>query len=210
MVDSTDEKSELRESLLQKRRNLDRRERENSSEVVRRILADESRLLDADHLAGYVAFDGEVDLLPLLRERLKTGVRVSLPRVENDNRMHYVPVQDFDDLEEGAFGIPEPAGDRSDLGDLELFLVPGVGFDPAGRRLGMGWGYYDRILSRRLEHEGPEPILVGVCHDVQLVERIPTESHDVTMDIVVTGERLIDMSEETSNHATSDQNVNGR
>jgi 5-formyltetrahydrofolate cyclo-ligase len=62
----------------------------------------------------------------------------------------------------------------------------------------MGWGYYDRILSRRLNLDAPSPLLVGVCHDCQLVEQVPTESHDVTMDVVVTNETLIDITHETS------------
>jgi 5-formyltetrahydrofolate cyclo-ligase len=205
MNDPTEDKSQLRTTLLEERRRLDPQTREASSEAVRQTLAEEPRLLDADHLGGYVAFDGEVDLVALLRERMDDGARVSLPRVENDDRMHYVPVDDLDDLQEGAFGIPEPTGERGDLASLDLFLVPGVGFDPTGGRLGMGWGYYDRILSRRLQLDAPRPLLVGVCHHCQLVDRVPTESHDVTMDVVVTNETLIDITHETSHQDVDEQ-----
>ena len=64
---------------------------------------------------------------------------------------------------------------------IDVVLVPGMAFDAEGRRLGRGKGYYDRFLSSL----HPRPKLVGVCFDFQKVDRVPTETRDVAVDLVV-------------------------
>jgi 5-formyltetrahydrofolate cyclo-ligase len=64
---------------------------------------------------------------------------------------------------------------------LDLMLIPGVGFDRQGNRLGRGAGYYDRFLSSMPNR----PFLVGLAFQEQLLDEVPTERHDVPMDIVL-------------------------
>ena len=67
--------------------------------------------------------------------------------------------------------------------DPGLIVVPAVGFDPQGSRLGHGKGFYDRLLP------GTQALKVGICFDFQLFEHIPAEEHDVPMDRIIAGSR---------------------
>lgn len=88
-------------------------------------------------------------------------------------------------LRKGAFGIFEPVGPQVDSSDLavDLILVPGVAFDINLNRLGRGKGYYDRLLTQVKAHK------LGVCYDFQLVDQVPTEPFDISMDSVLTEAR---------------------
>lgn len=80
------------------------------------------------------------------------------------------------------FGIGEPTGPEwTDLGAVELIVVPGVAFDSEGNRMGRGRGFYDRLLKST-----PRATKVGVAYDFQLLDHIATEPHDVSMDRVIT------------------------
>ena len=94
-------------------------------------------------------------------------------------------VKDWQDLVRGCYGIMEPVGSAANLSDLEAIVVPGLGFDPHGGRLGYGAGWYDRTL------EGYQGVVIGYGFDVQVVNRVPTELHDRPLDFVVTDERLL-------------------
>jgi 5-formyltetrahydrofolate cyclo-ligase len=93
-------------------------------------------------------------------------------------------------MQEGAFGIPEPCptGIEYQADGADLIVVPGVAFDLSGNRIGYGKGYYDRFLN----NPESKARLVGLCHDFQLIDgAIPADLHDIQMDIIVTGRRII-------------------
>ncbi|QDV46251.1 5-formyltetrahydrofolate cyclo-ligase family protein [Stieleria neptunia] len=109
--------------------------------------------------------------------------------------LHLFDLRGWDDLSPGAFGILEPRAERRGGADrsvaaaeLDLIVVPGVAFDPKGGRLGHGRGFYDRLLAR----VRAETVLVGVAFECQIVPHVPLDDHDVSMDWVVTEQRLID------------------
>lgn len=79
-----------------------------------------------------------------------------------------------------SFAIPEPVGSLyTALENIEVILVPGVAFDPAGCRLGRGKGYYDKILKQT------QAFKIGICFDFQVMQQVPTEIHDVAVDRVI-------------------------
>jgi 5-formyltetrahydrofolate cyclo-ligase len=92
----------------------------------------------------------------------------------------------------GYRGIPEPGGHCSliDIATIDWVLVPGVAFDPDGHRIGYGGGYYDRLLP--LLRAGARR--VAAAFELQLVERVPAASHDVTVDAVVTEARSLSIA----------------
>ena len=94
----------------------------------------------------------------------------------------YHPIAELAELVLGRFGIREPAPGPQ-LEKLDLIVVPGLAFTVTGNRLGRGAGYYDRFLAT----VPTTTLKVGVCFEFQLVPQIPSESHDVIMDVVVHG-----------------------
>ena len=85
------------------------------------------------------------------------------------------------DLALGAYNIMEPTGELFvDYASIDLAVIPGVAFDREGNRMGRGKGYYDRLLPKlRSTYK------IGICLPFQLVERVPTDEHDVKMDEVI-------------------------
>lgn len=78
------------------------------------------------------------------------------------------------------FGIGEPSGPEwTALEQVELIVVPGVAFDRAGNRMGRGRGFYDRLLKNT-----PRALKIGVAYSFQMLDTVPTEPHDVKMDLV--------------------------
>src|SRR5205085_8875887 len=97
-------------------------------------------------------------------------------------------VQDLQcDLRRGRMGIREPVEHccLQKLNKLDLILVPGVAFDPGGRRLGRGKGYYDRLLA------SVEGVKCGVAFDQQITDHVPTGPHDIQLDCILTPTRWL-------------------
>lgn len=89
-------------------------------------------------------------------------------------------------LKQGKFGISEPEHpDWAGPEDLDLILVPGVAFDTSGNRIGRGGGFYDRLLPQY------QAVRVGICFDFQCLEKIPSKSHDCTMDWLITESKFL-------------------
>jgi 5-formyltetrahydrofolate cyclo-ligase len=141
----------------------------------------------AESILLYVALVGEVDLLLIFERAVADGKRLALPRFLPETQNYGAFFVGDKPLAPGAFGIPEPVQDNPvPLNRLDLILVPGVGFDLRGRRLGRGKGFYDRMLS---EAAG---VKCGICFDEQVLEVIPVEPHDVGVDFLATPSRWQD------------------
>ena len=130
------------------------------------------RVVAARTVLLYHPLPDEVDTRPLLAAL--TRCQCLLPVVVGDDLQlrRYTG-----ELSVGAFGILEPVGDTFEaLADIDLVIVPGMAFTRDGRRLGRGRGYYDRLFPRLTS-----AYRLGLCHEWQLVDDIPTEPHDITM-----------------------------
>lgn len=114
-------------------------------------------------------------------EKWAVNKRIVLPVVVGDElelRLYTSPA----DLCIGSYGIAEPTGQLfTDYNNIDLAVIPGVAFDPQGRRLGRGKGYYDRLLPHI------PALKVGICFPFQLMEEIPTEQFDIRMSTVISG-----------------------
>lgn len=136
----------------------------------------------ASSILAYFAVRNEVSLYPLIEDAWRSGKRISLPSMEQDEiipRLFTTPST----LEEGKFHVLEPdkSCEKIDTTKLDLVLVPGVAFDQNGYRLGFGKGHYDRFFEKL-----PDVYKCGIAYDVQMVETIYPEVHDIAMDIVIT------------------------
>jgi 5-formyltetrahydrofolate cyclo-ligase len=132
----------------------------------------------------YAARGAEVSVAGAARALLAAGVEVGVPRVSGDDLLP-CPIRAWDDLVPGAFGIGTSMSPPWD-GPIDVVVAPGVAFDAEGGRLGLGRGFYDRLLAGRAVGW-----VVGVCWDAQLVPRVPRDPHDRPVDVVVTPTRVL-------------------
>ncbi len=141
----------------------------------------------------YLHCRSEVETLAALSAELKTDKRCVIPYCTHDengcNKLGLWRLEDLSELVTGTWGISEPprtrwleAAKQVEVGELDLIMVPGVAFDRNGGRLGNGAGYYDRLLQQ----VRCDTVLVGVCFEAQLLDQVPMEQHDVTMNMVIT------------------------
>ncbi|HVP00038.1 MAG TPA: 5-formyltetrahydrofolate cyclo-ligase [Bryobacteraceae bacterium] len=180
-------KAEIRAQALQRRDALPLSVRRNSGNaILSRILAmDELR--GARTILAYCSIGSEIDTTPLLNAVLGGGRTLVLPKLNaGGGGLDLYRVKNLGgDLRPGAWGIREPDSSLCEpcpAADIELILVPGVAFDRRGARLGYGKGYYDKLLASM----HPRPRTVAAAFDVQVVDAIPMEPHDVPVDTVVT------------------------
>lgn len=175
------------------REELSRAEAAEKSRRIARTLFFRSEYRKAAIIFCYLSDGREVETGEIIRTALEEGKTVSVPLVEAEKReMRAVPIRDFGrDLAPGFRGIREPA-DRAAAGidprEIDLAIVPGTAFDPAGNRLGRGGGYYDRFLPR-LRTSVPR---VGLAFERQVLDGITPGPNDAPMSVIVTEERVIE------------------
>jgi len=132
----------------------------------------------------------ELDIRPLITDALNSNRLVALPRFNHEQDMYEAAVvaDSTTDLIPGFKGIiePDPKCPTVPLAEFDLVLVPGLGFDSTGARLGRGKGYYDRIL---VDVRGKR---CGVAMDWQVVQAIPVSGHDIKVDFILTPTRWIE------------------
>lgn len=138
------------------------------------------------------ALAGEVRTEGLLARALAEGRRLVCPRVMPRGRLEHREVTVLTQLENSSFGLREPSPalcPQVDAAEVDLVVVPGVGFSRDGLRLGMGGGYYDRFLSTL----PPTAVRVGLAFELQLLDAVPSgieEQHDERVDLIVTELRV--------------------
>jgi 5-formyltetrahydrofolate cyclo-ligase len=134
-------------------------------------------------VAGYWPVGGEIDPRPLLAALAKAGREIALPRmVSREGPARFLAWRGGEALRPDAFGVPAPPATGRDLAPMLIF-VPLLAFDRAGRRLGQGGGHYDRIISLYRAHGA---VAAGLAYAEQEMERVPTGSHDASLDWVLT------------------------
>jgi len=147
------------------------------------------RLRAGLRVAVYAAMTEELDTAPLIALARRHGCRVFLPRINRRTR-HLRFVESLAGGREivNHLGISEPHGSKTlTARHLDLVLMPLVGFDASGMRLGMGGGFYDRTFAFRIVHASwRRPRLVGVAYSFQQLPSIASAAHDVRLDAVVT------------------------
>jgi 5-formyltetrahydrofolate cyclo-ligase len=134
----------------------------------------------------YLSSEEEVSSHQWVNEQIQKKIPIFAPRM-NKEYLEICQIDSWDDLEMHDYGILEPKSQikPSTQSDFDLILIPGVAFDKAGNRLGMGHGYYDRLLK---QIKGPK---IALAFEEQIQPHIPTEDHDVQMDLIITDNQII-------------------
>jgi 5-formyltetrahydrofolate cyclo-ligase len=174
-------KRALRAAALAARRSMDPAEVAALGAAIQEHLLQLRDYRDARTVHCYVGVKAnEVPTHRILREALRSGRRLVVPRVDGDRLEHH-EVRDLSELRPEAFGLlePDPSAPRVDPREIDLAVVPGLAFDRAGNRLGLGKGYYDRFLG------GTPAVKAALLYRRQLVEEVPAGEGDVTVDLLV-------------------------
>ena len=175
-----------------------RRAQEDKDEISRGIVARFMGLPEYDVASTvmfYVDVRAEVRTRHDLPTALESGKRIIVPWCNDAGELELFHLESMDELEIGMYKILEPTSELKanpdkhvKPEDLDLIMVPGVGFDRRGGRTGHGKGYYDKLL----EHARPDTPLVALAFECQMFDEIPMQSHDVFMDKVVTEDAVYD------------------
>ena len=192
MAQPTAEVRDARRRLRRLRASLDRAERAAAERAIVTALGRLNLFRRGARIALYLPMRGEVDLRPAIDRAWRLGIAVYVPRIVNRRRarMVFARWQPRGPRRLNVFGIEEPAlcVGRVDARLLDAVVLPVVAFDRVGNRLGMGAGYYDRALRRRLDRTRGwrRPRLVGVAFACQELPSIPASPWDVPLDLIVT------------------------
>lgn len=181
----------LRRTLRRLRNNLTPATRRRFDFLIHQNLLNSGILLRSTRLAGYLANDGEPSIDLLFETCTRRNIPYCLP-VLHGQKLIFKPYVLGNTLKNNAFHIPEPSCKQSFMTRyLSVILMPLVGFDKHGSRLGMGGGYYDRTLNfMRQPICKKAPLLIGIAYGLQAVEKLHRQAWDIPLDAVVTEQGL--------------------
>ncbi len=178
-------KNQLRTQIRSRRKRLKAQQQHSASqEICHRLLRCDS-FKKAHKIALYLPFEGEVPTFLILTQALAAHKACYTPVVSN-HLLQFAQIDLNTPLKSNRFGILEPTSNAGLISphSLDLVLVPLVGFDKQGHRLGMGGGYYDKTFAfRRRTHK---PRLIGLAYDFQRLSLIPRSGSDLLLDEIIT------------------------
>jgi 5-formyltetrahydrofolate cyclo-ligase len=182
-------KSALRKELRKRRRALSAAQQKSAARRLHRRLVTSPLFRFSRRIAFTMAADGEIDPSLLLATAQRLGKDCYLPVLSpvGPPRLRFKRWRKGESLRTNFYGIAEPRNGRHcPPRALSLVLLPLVGFDANGNRLGMGKGYYDRTFAFRRHGAGRRPVLLGLAHECQRVDQLEVEAWDLPLDGIVT------------------------
>ena len=161
---------------------------QNSQQAVCEKYLEWDIFLQANIIHCFLSLSTEFDTTTILENCYRLGKTVVVPIFTKETtNIELGILKESDDLTLGDFGVRQPSQVVPTIHakEVDLWFIPGLAFDLSGHRLGYGKGYYDRLLSHI------QKPLVGLCLESQIVEHVPTDSFDVSMNFLMTEKRLI-------------------
>lgn len=188
------EPQEVKKSIREQA-HANRKAQENKDELSQVICEKFAALPEygtAQCVLAYIDVRTEVRTRHYLATLLASGKRVAVPYCVDDVLQLFL-LENMDELAIGMYKILEPKPELRelpekcvDVREVDLIMVPGVAFDRRGARMGHGFGYYDKLL----EHARADTPLVALAFECQLFPEIPTQSHDIFMDKIITEQAI--------------------
>ena len=177
------DKKALRAEIKAKKRAMTEEQIAATSEALARQFYAHPAYQNAKSIFGYLSYNQEVRTMPMLEQAQKDGKRVAVPKVIGD-RMIFIWLDDLSRIELGYCNIPEPIDNGPEAVDeTALVMMPGLAFDPTGRRCGYGGGFYDRYLE-----EHPDHPTLAMCYGFQMFDHLDTDPHDNPVNYVLSQE----------------------
>lgn len=188
-------KQSIRTELLLQKKQLSPAERQRKSQVISESVRRLQAFQTAQFVQLYLSNETEVETTPLFHLARRLKKQIVVPLIDLKNKIltfSELTRLGPDILEFGPFGIPQPRlpfQKKRQVDEIDLWIIPGVGFDRTGNRLGYGGGYYDRIL-----HQVKNPV-IGLAFDLQIIDHVPIEATDRPVDCIITEKRTIECRE---------------
>ena len=184
----SEEKQLIRERVLALRQRLAPEKVKEAGETVSRIILSRILVENTRSVCIYAHTGKEIPTQGIMHDLLAENVRVGVPDWEAWKQgfgLRILTIESTDELVREGRVVPQPSvtsGRIFPVQEVELFLVPGIAFDNKGNRLGMGGGYFDRLLSQA----SSTATFTGLAYDFQVVTHLPSETHDIPVHDVVT------------------------
>jgi 5-formyltetrahydrofolate cyclo-ligase len=186
----------LRQQLRKQRRALSAAEQANAGRQLNIQLQSLDVVRQAKLIGLYLVNDGEIDPEYFMQWALERSKHCYLPILnQRGEPMSFGEYNQGTILEINRFNIPEPVVPkhaRMNASELNLILMPLVAFDGNGNRIGMGGGFYDRTLAFKRQHPYHQrPVLIGLAHEFQAVDKIEPAAWDIPLDGIATEKQTI-------------------
>ena len=182
-------KEKIRAELLTKRRKLEKRIVLEKSKKIEKKLFTTNEFKKAAIIMFYISYNNEVFTHDMIKKCLKTSKKIIVPAVNKEkNKLILSELISWDHLEKGAYNILEPKKKfikETSIDEIDLIIVPGLGFDLKGNRIGHGKGFYDRLLRI------PKVKKIGLAFEWQIFDEIPTDNHDIPINMIISEKRII-------------------
>jgi len=186
--------AEIRRLKRAQRQALSAVDQQRHSQCLCDNLSKQKNYRNSQHLACYLANDGEIDPYLLIEHAWFANKNVYLPILSPiKNSLYFAPYDEYSEFRLNRFGIAEPICHPSEwikASQLDLLLLPLVAFDLDGNRVGMGGGFYDRTLAY-LQHRRHwrKPELVGLAHEIQKADHLNRQNWDIPLNGIITEKR---------------------
>ncbi|WP_348666520.1 5-formyltetrahydrofolate cyclo-ligase [Arsenophonus symbiont of Ornithomya chloropus] len=183
-------KNIIRKKLRKKRQELTHLEQNNAAYAITKLILNQKKVLSADHIGLFLSFDGEINTNFLIKNLWKYKKKIYLPFLNFCNQeIMFIKYSSNTLLKKNCFNIYEPLANTKHIipiKNIDIIFVPLVAFDKKGNRLGMGGGYYDKLLKNLKKNTHP----IGLAYDFQLVHKIPIEPWDISLPEIITESKI--------------------
>ena len=191
---SANVKTIYRQSILRVRAALSASDITQLSESILKLAHKELDISTCEALGGYFAANNEVSIEAIIKTRLQKKLTTTFPVISSNQSMAMVNPENLKKLSKNKFNILEPVSGNEVLPmEHDMIIVPTVGVDKNGFRVGYGGGYYDRLLKPILNKKN-RPLIIGLVYDFQLIDDLINEEHDIKLDVVVTEKQVINFT----------------
>lgn len=178
-------KKDIRKHVLEMRSNLSKEEWQEKSSIIYERLIMHPFFQKSDELYCYVDFRNEVETRKIIEKAWQLNKKVAVPKISDGMNFYYITA--WDEIEPGHWGILEPSTGRLAQGENVCVIIPGAVFDLCKNRIGYGKGYYDSYLKAHSDYK-----TIALAFQLQILDEIPTESHDICPQVIITEENLYD------------------
>ena len=186
------DKKKTRQRVLQQRRAFSATEKTPAEQQMLKFLQSWDVFKQAETIHIFISKTDEPDTSPIIESAWESGKTVAVPCVVPESfELFHSQLKSFEDLSSGALGVLEPSPEgriAMNPESFDLVIIPGVAFDRQGGRLGYGKGYYDRFLEQTAAFR------LALAFNFQVLEKVPTEKHDVPMNGVLTESGIIEVN----------------